>query len=98
MTKPFYILEIHFYAVSTRMQFPSKRKAENARRKITDHMGKFRNEDSIVEIRSETSSQTVDCREVKSVVVLDGLKWNAEAATQHAYQKQLEADIAKTAN
>ena len=95
MTTEVFYVEVSIPSAILRMQFVSKRKANNARRKIAKNMGKFRNDESTVEIVSSTSTYSIDCREVRAVSVIDALAWN-EMAKLH--QEEAPALVADRAN
>ncbi|QIG74335.1 hypothetical protein EVC08_023 [Rhizobium phage RHph_N65] len=76
-----YYMEISFeYThVIARAQFASKRRAENARKKLAAEIakGKFKNSEDIVEIKSDTSTLTVRPSSVVLINVVDVEAWAA---------------------
>jgi len=79
-----FILELHVPGVITRAVFDTRRKAENARRKVAKEMakGKFRNDADIVEIQGTTGSISARASEIVSVCVVDLVAWE-EMSKRH---------------
>lgn len=72
-----FILEVIFSGGITRAQFATKRRADNARRKLEKELskGKFRNSDDVVTIKADSSTVSVRPSEVNCVVVMDHAQW-----------------------
>lgn len=73
-----FFVEVVFETGGTvRMVFASKRRADNARKKIAAGMakGKFRNSDDAVTVKSDASTYDIRTSNVQSVSVNDRLAW-----------------------
>ncbi len=73
-----YILDVTLeQAYVVKMLFSSKRKAENARRKLAAEMakGRYKNVDDLVEIKSDASTYSISPSRVISVSVNDNDVW-----------------------
>lgn len=91
-----FFLEIstEYSGVIMRQQFNTRRRAENARRKLAKEMGKgkFRNDSDIVEIKGDAGTISVRASTVTFACVTDQVAWddNSLAARNNFFARHPE--------
>jgi hypothetical protein len=87
-----YVLECSMeQGIVVRMLFASKQRAENARRKIAAEIakGRFRNDDDVVEIKSDASTYSIAPSRVMAVSVNDRQAWMEHQANEAKRAREL---------